>query len=63
MDRSSDLHYLLHSRPLSSIISFHDRDYHKYAHDTENADKAPPSDLTSAQLNSQTCINDALLWM
>ena len=61
MDWSSDLQYLLHSRPpvqyRSSVKSFHGSDYHKYADDTESADSAPPSNFSSAQSNIKTDVD------
>ena len=53
--------FTLYSQPLSDVIACHSCDYHKYADDTEISDSAPPSDFTSAQSNTQTCISDTIL--
>ena len=55
--------FTLYSQPLSDVISDHDRDYHKYAGDTELSKRASPDQFNSVQSCIQTCIDDVLIWM
>ena len=55
--------FALYSQPLSDVIACHSCDRHKYADDAEISDSAPPSDFTSAQSNTHSCISDTLLWI
>ena len=55
--------FTLYSQPLSDVIACHSCDRHKYADDAEISDSAPPSDFTSAQSNTHSCISDTLSWI
>ena len=55
--------FTLYSHPLSDVISDHERNFHKYADDTELLPSAPPGEFCSVQSGIQTCTDDVLSWM
>ena len=55
--------FTLYSQPLSSVISAHECNFHKYADDTEMSKSAPAKDFCIVQSEVTACIHDVLDWM